>query len=879
MIGTTLGHYRIVRALGRGGMGEVYAAEDLRLHRLVALKVLRGQTALDPERLQRFHREAEAVAALNHPNVVTLFGFEEVDGIRFLAMELVEGKTFSELIPARGFPPERFLKLAVQVADAVSAAHQRGIIHRDLKPANVMLGPDDRVKVLDFGLAKLKYQAAGLPDAETLTAEQLTTQQAIMGTPAYMSPEQAEGGIIDTRSDIFSLGVLFYEMATGGRPFRGDSAISLISSIIKDSPPAPSDVNRVVSSDVDRIIRRCLAKDPARRYQSATDLRNDLEELQQAAAGNGVAAAVRRSMVRVPRPLVAMVAALIVVAIAAYVLFWRGREPTAQPGPVRAEFSHITSLPGVEWFPSLSPDGKWVVYGGEAGEHHHIYLQSVSGQNRLDLSGDSQADDDQPAFSPDGERIAFRSSRDGGGIFVMGRTGEAARHVTRMGFRPSWSPDGTKIVFATENVELNPQNAEGRSELWIADVATGAARRISEENGVGPSWSPHNLRIAYTRRPGGHILTIPVAGGTPTPVTNDKARNWGSAWSPDGNYIYYASDRGGSMNLWRVAIDEASGRPRRDPEPITTPAPLFAQPSLSADGRHLAYTSALITGNIQRLTLDPATGAVAGEPSWLTTGSSRWSSPDPSPDGQRVVFYSLTEPEGRMFIARADGTEPRQLTPDSAPDRVPRWSPDGQWIACFSPRSGPIEIWRIRPDGSDLQQLTGEGGTYLTWAPDGSRIAAAGGFRSTSVAHAGFIFDPNRLWKQQTPERIPPFDDQTLQFRVNSWSPDGARLVGQLLDRSGALPRGIATWSLRSRRYDKLTDSGEWPVWFPDSRHVLFVANGNAFYVVDSRTKRVQKIFSVSRDVLGPPRLTRDGRAAYFSRRITESDIWLVTLK
>jgi Tol biopolymer transport system component len=655
--------------------------------------------------------------------------------------------------------------------------------------------------------------------------------------------------------------------------------MSIISSILKDSPPAPADVNPAIPRDLDRIIRRCLAKDPARRYQSAVGLRNDLEELQQRVeSGEALDTARPGARPRLPRRF-SLIFAGAVIVIAGYTIFWRARQPESlRPALARAEFTQLTSQPGVEWFPSLSPDGKWLVYSGTGARGRQIYLQSVSGQNPLDLSKDATVDDDQPAFSPDGERIAFRSSREGGGIFVMGRTGEAAKRVTHMGFKPSWSPDGTQLAFTTENVELNPQNSETRSELWTVTVNTGETRRLNDGDAVLASWSPHNRRIAYTHRLGnpaqGDVWTIPVTGGTPTPVTSDRATDWNPVWSADGKYLYFASDRGGSMNLWRVPIDETSGKTRGEPEPITTPAPYVAHPSLSADGRRIVYTSALVTSNIQQLALDPA-GAPKGEPTWVTTGSRHWSDPDPSPDGEWVAFYSLVQPEGHLYVAHPDGTALRQLTSDSAIDRMPRWSPDGKWIVCFSSRSGRLELWKIRPDGSDLQQLTEGGAGYIAWSPDGSRMATVGAIEEPLVNRRGWIFDPNRPWKQQTPEVLPPLDPPSVRFLVNSWSLDGERLAGH----ADSAKQGIMIYSLRSRKYERLTDFGQWPVWLPDSRRVLFVAGGKAFFIVDTLSKQVRKMFSVTRDVIGPPQLTRDGKTAYFSRRVTEADIWLLTLK
>jgi Tol biopolymer transport system component len=426
-------------------------------------------------------------------------------------------------------------------------------------------------------------------------------------------------------------------------------------------------------------------------------------------------------------------------------------------------------------------------------------------------------------------------------------------------------------------VEFNPQNSENQGQLWVVEVQSGKTRRIDVPDASLPSWSPHGHRIAYFHRLGatarGHVWTVPVAGGEPTAVTAGLTRDWNPTWSPDGEYLYFVSDRGGSMNLWRVRIDEASGRPLADPEAVTTPATSLAHISLSADGRHIAYSSVLVTTNVQRAAFDPVRGAIAGDPAWLTRGSRRWANPAPSPDGQFVAFYSLVEPEGDLYVIRADGAGPlRQVTGDSASDRLPRWSPDGNWIAVFSDRSGPLQIWKIRPDGSGLTQVTDAptNTAYAVWSPDGSRMAAA----STDSGQV-YLFDPNRPWSAQQPEVLPPPPDSLAPFGPHSWAPDGRRIAGMI----SALDRGIILYTLGSRRYERLTGYGHWPVWLPDGRRLLFVSGGKAFYVVDRETREVRKIFEVTRDVIGPPQLTPDGRTMYFTRRVTEADIWLATLK
>ena len=875
MIGTILGHYRIVRALGRGGMGEVYAAEDTRLARLVALKVLPPAFAADADRLARFRREAQAVAALNHPNVVTIYSVEEAGGVQFLTMELVDGQTLAALIPPSGFALADLLRTAIPLVDAVWSAHAQGVVHRDLKPANVMVAGDGRVKVLDFGLAK-RHEGPGGSAAATMTSDGLTAAHDVFGTPAYMSPEQGEGRAVDHRTDIFSLGIVLYQMATGRPPFAGDTPMGVLSSILKDTAAPLADARPDLPADLDRVVRRCLAKDPSRRYQTALDLRNELEELQQQVTAP---VPVRPAPVH-PRGramvATASIAAVAVVAAAAYAALTWNRE-----APLSASFTQLTSQPAAELFSSLSPDGRWIVYTGEGAGNRDIYLQSTSGQTPINLTAESPHEDEQPAFSPDGERIAFRSSRDGGGLFVMGRTGEAVRRVTADGFNPAWSPDGRRLAYTTHRMELRPQNSEGRSELWVVNVDGTEARRVYEGDATLPSWSPNGGRIAFAQRLGTdrqmNVLTIAAAGGEPAPIAQSETGiDWNPVWSPDGRYLYFVSDRGGSTNVWRVRIDEETGEERGPPAPITTPAAFAAHLSVSADGQRLSFSAVHETQNIQRLEFDPVTREAVRDPANLTTGSRKWSSPDPSPDGGWVAFYSQVLPEGDLYVIRADGTGLRQLTGDAAIDRVPRWSPDGAWISMFSDRNGRLQVWRIGLDGSGLQQVTdGDEHAVHAWKPDGTRVVSGRMASTGPGAGPAILFDPRRPWAGQTPRVLPPAPAPHREFVPNSWSADGRRIAGQ----NGYVVEGASVYSVDRGTYTRVSEVGAWPVWFPDSRHLLVVSRGREFHIIDTHARSSRLVYSVPRDTLGPPRLTRDGRAAYFSRRTTEADVWLIDLE
>ncbi|HYH47363.1 MAG TPA: protein kinase, partial [Thermoanaerobaculia bacterium] len=526
LAGRTISHFRIGEPLGSGGMGVVHEAEDTRLGRPVALKFLAPELVREPAAKARFLMEARAASALDHANLCTILeAGESEDGLLFLAMPRYDGESLERRIARGPLPVEEALDIAIQAARGLAKAHEHGIVHRDVKPGNLFVTRDGIVKILDFGIAKLTGEVG------------YTRFGAILGTPFYMAPEQTRGETVDARADVWSLGVVLYEMLAGRRPFAGGSGAAVVHAVLHGTPEPLTHLRPEVPAELGRIVSRMLAKDPGQRHADAAEALADLRS----ALGLPTTGSLPPSAPRRPRRRLAWAvlgAVAIAAGIAVGLLVWRrdGAAPDLLPGQI----VRLTDLPGSETSPSLSPDGTFFVYAKVIDGNSDLFLQRVAGGKPLNLTADSPADDGQPAFSPDGQQIAFQSEREGGGIFLMGATGESVRRLTDFGFNPAWSPDGREIAVATEQA-FDPRMRSALSQIFRIDVATGAQRSLAVEDGVQPAWSPHGLRIAFwgVAQPGNRraIWTIPVHGGPPVTVVDDAFYNWSPTWSPDGRFL------------------------------------------------------------------------------------------------------------------------------------------------------------------------------------------------------------------------------------------------------------------------------------------------------------------------------------------------------
>ncbi len=867
--GSKLGPYEIVGRLGAGGMGEVYRARDPRLDREVALKILPESLTGDAVSRARFEREAKAVAALSHPNILAIYEFGEEEGKVYAAMELLEGETLRQRLEGRSLPVSKAVEVALAAARGLAAAHDRDIVHRDLKPENVFLTADGQVKLLDFGLAK-----AG-PGAGTDTSTAIASQAgALFGTIEYMSPEQLRAEETDGRSDVFALGVVLYEMLAGERPFHRDTLADTMSSILNQDPPPIT--RQPVPEPLVGIVEHCLEKRPEERFQSAHDLAFALSAVTPS-TGSLAGVPRPRTLPRRSRRRWWLAASGAAALAAAFGLGWWLAKPVAPvpaAAPLRASFEQLTSLPGVETAPTLGLEGRAFVYAGDAGGDFDLYIQRVGGSAAINLTPDSPADDTAPAFSPDGELVAFRSERLGGGIFVMGATGESVRRVSEFGFDPAWSPDGRWLVVATEAVD-EPLSRATVSKLWAVRILDGERRLVSEGDAVQPAWSPDGEWIAYWASGPDtgqrDLYTVAAGGGEPVAVTADPWVDWNPVWSPDGGHLYFSSDRSGTMNLWRVAIDPATGGPLGEPEPVTTPAGWSGYLSVGAGGR-VAYVAREQRSTLYRVDFDPNAEAT-GTPEPVLRGSRVVDDVDLSPDGTRIAFTSGGSRED-LFLLAADGSGLRQLTDDPARDRGPQWSPDGRRIAFYSNRSESYEVWSLRPDGSGLEQLSETAGSALwfpVWAPSGSRFAASNADQVT-------VFDLNVQLASRAVDRLPDWRGGG-SFIATSWSPDGRTLAGCRLE-SGAPAEGITLYSLDDRSYRSVLDDGFHPVWLADSRRLL-VWRQRGLWLLDTATGRLAELLPAA---LGPLAwrdfaVSRDNRTIVFSQMTVESDIWLMTLE
>jgi Tol biopolymer transport system component/predicted Ser/Thr protein kinase len=868
VIDKTISHYKIIEKLGEGGMGEVYLADDINLDRKVAIKFLPEHLTKDKENVERFEREAKAAAALNHTNIITIYEIAEEDDQTFIVMEYVDGKSLREVINEYELKLDKIIDIISQISEGLLQAHKAGIVHRDIKPENIIVGKDARVRIVDFGLAKLKG------------VSKLTKETSTLGTIHYMSPEQLQGKEVDHRSDIWSLGVVLFELLTSDVPFKGDYEQAVIYSILNDEPKAVTVLRTGVPMEVEGIINKTLAKSPNERYQNTDELQVDLKALKKAPPPRQREK--KLSMV-ISKPLMGILAGVFILVFLS-IVYLLIRSQDSKGFHIR-HTSPLTTVPGLEQDPAWSPEGTRIAYTSDENGNMDIWVQQIAAGQRVNLTKNHTGYDGKPCWSPDGEWIAFVSERNGGGIFIMPALGGIPKRVLSLSFAPSlsyiaaippvcWSPDGANLAYAVAG-SLYTIPASGGMPARVPLPPTGLTVGYSE-----PAWSPNGERIACTGFVAvgvstSQIWSVRCDGSDPLQVTRGKAFNSNPIWSPDGRQLFFLSDRGGIQDIWWVPVD-ARGKPTGSVRSLTAGVGVGAI-ALSQDGTILAYTKIVERTNIWLIPVVPDRTLTLDDALPLTSENHYIDLMSVSPDGEWIAFDSNRSGNMDIWIMRKDGSELRQLTTNAAHDWVGSWSPDGNQIAFHSLRRGNRDLYMMPVAGGAVTPLTNHPAEDFVpvWSPDGEKIA----FSSNRSGNMDVWIIPTG---GGDPIQLTFHKAQDFLLR---WSPDGKRLVFSskrtghcelfLIPADGGelvqLTHGA--WSEISPRF-----------WSADGGTIYAYGQGGpggqgANLWAVSVTDGTARFLMDFRDSLKEPvMLSSDGERIYFSLWERIGDLWMAEL-
>jgi eukaryotic-like serine/threonine-protein kinase len=821
--GTRMGPYRIAERLGAGGMGEVYKARDTRLEREVALKVLPADLVGDADRRARFIREARAASRLNHSNIVTIYDLGEQEGRVFIAMEYVEGRTLDAALPAGGLPAKDILKFAVPIAAALAKAHAAGIVHRDLKPANIMIAADSAVKVLDFGLAKLSGPLAG-PEDSTGTAEPRTRAGMFMGTPAFMSPEQAEGKPVDARSDIFSFGSVLYQMATGKRAFRGDSTMATVAAVLREDPEA---MPATVPPELQKIVLRCLRKDPDRRFQSMADVRVALEELRDETLARSTAATGMGTIAR--RPALRWAAAFLAVAavVAAALVGSRAfRGPAEAPAgrTVRFTITPRQLLRGgdgqIDSEVSVSRDGRHIAYVESEGRQ--LWVRDIDAEEAHPVPGAKGVY--QVFWSPDNRWVGYAAGRYCGVLAgcdlvrvpVEGGTPTVITRLEGPFRRASWSSDGETVLYGQSPAGLYTVPTRGGTPTLM----------IQNSHIEHPSFLdlPGGRRayLYQTGEPRGapplpHAIYIQVVGESqPRLVAKTTSTNPYPAYSPSG-HIVYVNGNGDSSAIWALPFSLATLQPTGKAFPI---AQRGASPMVSGTGT-LVYGD--VPSSRWQLKWVDRTGAAIstiGEPR-------RQEGPLLSPDGRRLAVQSTEGDVFEVWVYDLDRGIHTRLAFDSTVDTMMAWTPSGDEITFAGFRGKPVLFSRALGGDAAPRQLTDSSLAEWSpdWSPDGKfLIYTAGSFGSKRRLQYRERRADGALGEPAV------FVEGAFNAGMPKFSPDG-RYVAYISDESGTNEVYVRDFPGAAKKWRISANGGTQPRWRRDGRELYYAGEGRLFGV------------------------------------------------
>ena len=852
-------------------------------------------------------------------NLGTIHEIEHTDSIHFIATEFIEGQTLRQRIVDVSIKPSEVLDVAVQIAAALSAAHAAGIVHRDIKPENIMVRRDGIVKVLDFGLAKLTGQEEpGLEDPTRAMVK--TSTGVVMGTVTYMSPEQARGLPLDARTDIWSLGVVLYEMLTGRPPFEGATTSDMIVSILEREPRPLATSSPEVPEALEWIVSKALTKEREDRYQTARELLTDLRRIKQrleiaaliersgppqsatgitdfpsSSGGSTAAPALVQSQLPIARrpgrdkriaAAALGVLLLLVLIVGGVGLFkWTRQQDrkAAEPAGVSRN-QQITTWPGLDFFPSFSPDGSAIAYASDRNGSFEIYVKQLApGGREIQITSDG-AQNFEPAWSPDGKLIAYHS-KNHNGVWTVPALGGLARQITEFGSSPAWSPDGSLIAFQSagigDNLTAVGSGALLPSVIWTVSIAGGAPEQITQvgnpPGGHGtPSWSPDGTRIVFgVFDPGKSEVWSVAANGDQLKLIAKPG--FDPVYAPDGQTVYFLSVRNQTPSIWKVGVSQRTGEVVGSPVELGQIGP-SKRLAVSADGKKLAYSALSQTSNLWSIPMSPVSNDAIGPPVSLTRETSyRVAYPVFSPDGKKISYTVIRGGTVRhIWLMNSDGSNPVQLTTDPAGGNWPNWFPNGDQLAFQSTREGRSMLWSVAVNGGKEKPLLDPGQeiNFPRLSPDGKWIV----FNSNKSGTSNLWIVPIQGGQ---PKQL-TFDKESVGFAA--WSPDGQFLAFEV--KRGDDNYAAIMPSAGGQVTQLTSDHGlSWPhSWSPDGDKIAFAGARNALWDVYSvsRSSGAQKKLTTESKLGGfvrYPAWSPQGNQIVYEYAQTTGNIWLMELK